>query len=206
LRRGELLGLERRDVDLEAGELRVERTRQGLENGQVVVGPPKTEAGRRSISVPPHLLSVVVDHLDQFTGQAQDAPLFTGVKGGPLRAFMLHNSWNLARTAIGLEHLHFHDLRHSGNPWAAATGASTRELMVRMGHSSSTAALRYQHATRDRDRAIAEALSALASAAHRPSPTAEAEPVDADSLGHVRVTAANSSGVPSATKVPDQGE
>jgi hypothetical protein len=128
------------------------------------------------------------------------------VKGGPLRAFMLHNSWNLARTAVGLEHLHFHDLRHSGNTWAAATGASTRELMVRMGHSSSAAALRYQHATRERDRAIAEALSALASAAHRPSPNAEAEPVDADSLGHVRVTPANSPGVPSVTKGPDQGK
>lgn len=194
LRRGELLGLERRDVDLGAGELRVERTRQGLENRQVVVGPPKTEAGRRSISVPPHLLSAVADHLDRFTGPTQDAPLFTGVKGAPLRAFMLHNSWNLARTAVGLEHLHFHDLRHSGNTWAAATGASTRELMVRMGHSSSSAALRYQHATRDRDRAIAEALSALASAAHRPSPNAEAEPVDADSLGHVRVTAGQCAG------------
>ena len=130
------------------------RTRQGLENGQVVVGPPKTDAGRRSISIPPHLVPAVADHLDRFTGRGEDAPLFTGVKGGPLRAFMLHNAWELARAAVGLDHLHFHDLRHSGNTWAATTGASTRELMVRMGHASSLAALRYQHATRDRDRAI----------------------------------------------------
>ena len=42
---------------------------------------------------------------------------------------------------------------------SSATGASTRELMHRMGHSSAAAALRYQHATRDRDAVIAQALS-----------------------------------------------
>jgi integrase len=41
---------------------------------------------------------------------------------------------------------------------AAATGASLRELMERMGHSSTRAALIYQHATRDRDEAIAAAM------------------------------------------------
>ena len=42
---------------------------------------------------------------------------------------------------------HFHDLRHTGNNLAAASGASTRELMHRMGHGSMRAALIYQHAT-----------------------------------------------------------
>ena len=56
---------------------------------------------------------------------------------------------------------HFHDLRHTGNNLAAASGASTRELMYRMGHGSMRAALIYQHATRERDRAIATALDAL---------------------------------------------
>ncbi len=40
-------------------------------------------------------------------------------------------------------------------------GASTAELMARMGHASTVAALRYQHATADRDWAIADALSSL---------------------------------------------
>jgi integrase len=43
---------------------------------------------------------------------------------------------------------HFHDLRHTGNQLAAAAGASTRELMHRMGHGSMRAALIYRHATR----------------------------------------------------------
>ena len=58
-----------------------------------------------------------------------------------------------------------HDLRQTGATLAAATGASTRELMLRLGHSSPAAALRYQHATADRDAAIARVLSALAEAA-----------------------------------------
>jgi len=55
-----------------------------------------------------------------------------------------------------------HDLRHTGNTWAAASGASTRELMARMGHATPDAALRYQHATADRDAVIARALSEFA--------------------------------------------
>lgn len=57
--------------------------------------------------------------------------------------------------------VHLHDLRNAGNIWAAATGASTKELMARMGHANAAAALRYQHATADRDQAIARALSDL---------------------------------------------
>jgi Phage integrase family len=64
--------------------------------------------------------------------------------------------------AAGLsEDFHFHDLRHTGNQLAARSGASTRELMRRMGHSTVRAALIYQHATDDRDQAIAKALNAL---------------------------------------------
>ena len=75
-------------------------------------------------------------------------------------------SWSAARDATGLRHLHFHDLRHAGNTLAStATGASTRELMARMGHASPRAALIYQHATSDRDQAIASALSNLAAEA-----------------------------------------
>ncbi|MEU5950460.1 tyrosine-type recombinase/integrase [Micromonospora sp. NPDC047465] len=66
--------------------------------------------------------------------------------------------WKAAVGRVGQPHLHFHDLRHTGNTLAARTGASTRDLMARMGHDSSQAALIYQHATTEADRAIAQAL------------------------------------------------
>jgi integrase len=56
------------------------------------------------------------------------------------------------------EGFHFHDLRHTGNTIAAASGASMRELMHRMGHASMRAALIYQHATSERDREIADGM------------------------------------------------
>jgi len=56
-------------------------------------------------------------------------------------------------------------LRHTAATLAVAAGASTRELMVRMGHSSSAAALRYQHVMAGRDAAIAAALDELVQAA-----------------------------------------
>jgi integrase len=66
-----------------------------------------------------------------------------------------------ATRTVGAHQLRFHDLRHTGNTIAAATGASTKELMARMGHSSALAALIYQHATRQRDAAIADAIGAM---------------------------------------------
>jgi hypothetical protein len=47
-------------------------------------------------------------------------------------------------------------LWHTGAVLAAATGATLAELMARLGHTTAGAALRYQHAAQDRDRAIAD--------------------------------------------------
>lgn len=66
-------------------------------------------------------------------------------------------------TAVGVPELDFHGLRHTGNTFAAKTGASLRDLMARMGHDSTRAALIYQHASSEADRAIAAALNDLVS-------------------------------------------
>jgi len=71
-----------------------------------------------------------------------------------------------ARVAAGRPDLRFHDLRHTGAVLAATTGATVAELMARLGHSTAGAAMRYQHATQDRDRIIALRLSDLARSAH----------------------------------------
>jgi len=78
--------------------------------------------------------------------------VFVGAKGGRLRRRNVQRTWRAALDAAGLagRDVHFHDLRHTGNHLAAMTGASTKELMARMGHSSMRAALIYQHATRER--------------------------------------------------------
>ena len=81
--------------------------------------------------------------------------------GQPVRLATFYASWQRTTRAVGLAGFHFHDLRNTGNTMAAATGASTKELMSRMGHSSPRAALIYQHATQDRDAEIAASLSTV---------------------------------------------
>ena len=55
---------------------------------------------------------------------------------------------------------HFHDLRHSGNQFAAHSGARLRDLMARMGHDSERAAMIYQHEARGADQLITSAIDA----------------------------------------------
>ncbi|HET9731934.1 MAG TPA: tyrosine-type recombinase/integrase [Acidimicrobiales bacterium] len=162
LRRGEILALTRADIDLLHRRVTVRRTVVSLRDGKLLAGPPKTAAGRRTVAIPTVIVPDLEAHFAEFVDAASDALLFTGEKGGPLRTHVLQKEWDKARSGLGLNHLHIHDLRHSGNTWAAATGASTAELMARMGHASPAAAIRYQHATADRDQAIAESVSQLA--------------------------------------------
>jgi integrase len=162
LRRGELFGLRRKDIDLDTATLRIEQSRIITLSGKSLVKEPKTAAGRRTIAVPEFLISNVAQHLKRFTGHEPESLVFTGITGVPLTAGVLQVAWQRARTKVGRMDLHFHDLRHTGLTLAATTGATTVELMHRAGHSSADAAMRYQHATKDRDRTIAEALDKIA--------------------------------------------
>ncbi|MCX4454766.1 site-specific integrase [Streptomyces sp. NBC_01728] len=162
LRFGELAALRRRDVDLEGMTVSVRRSQAELQDGRLFDKAPKSAAGVRAISFPAELLDDVTRHLEQFAAHGRDGHVFVGPRGGQLRRSNFRDDWIADRKAAGVtSELHFHDLRHTGNTLASTAGASTRELMTRMGHSSSRAALIYQHMTSDRDRAIADRLGAM---------------------------------------------
>ncbi len=161
LRQGEALGLRRRDVLLDQAELRVVEQLQELRSGEQVRSDPKADS-RRTVSIPSALVPEVKAHLREWVEPGADALVFTGVKGGPLRRSFFGVEWRKVVADLGMEGFHFHDLRHTGNTLAAGVpGTTTKDLMARMGHRSSRAAMIYQHATKDRDRAIAEGLSKL---------------------------------------------
>ena len=161
LRRGELLGLRRKDIDLARGTLTVELTRGPRMGGQEIIKAPKTDAGRRTVAIPGNVIPVVERHLEIYLDPEPDAPFLVGEKGRALLVKSFAKAWSEARSSVGRTDLRLHDLRHSGLTWAAATGASLAELMRRAGHQSPVAALRYQHATDDRDRVLADALAEL---------------------------------------------
>jgi integrase len=68
------------------------------------------------------------------------------------------SAWPYAAECIGAEGLHVHDLRHTGNQFAAYSGAGLKDLMMRMGHDSERAALIYQHEARGADQRITDAI------------------------------------------------
>ena len=164
LRFGELTELRRKDIDLKAGRIMVRRA-VTVVNGEPIIGLPKSDAGIRDVAIPPHLLPLVKDHLGTFAEWGKDGLLFpAAVNGGHLGHGTFFKTWDKARKAAGRPDLRFHDLRHTGAVLAAQTGATLAELMNRLGHSTPAMAIRYQHASNDRDAEIARLLSRMVEA------------------------------------------
>ncbi len=161
LRLGELIALRRHDIDLPAGTVRVERQTVELAHGERLETAPKTDAGIRTVHLPATITAALGRHLDQYCDPTPDALVFTGPLSDGLRRATLYKAWDAARHQAGVERLHLHDLRHAAGTLAAQTGATTRELMARLGHASPAAAQRYQHAAERRDVHIADALETI---------------------------------------------
>ena len=137
LRRGEILGLQRQDFELDKGVLHIVRTRTTMMNGTPVVKGPKTAAGSRTIAIPPPIIGDIDNHLSRFVAPVPAAWVVAGEKGGPLQASHLETDWRAARLSVARPDLHLHDLRHTGLTWAemsdVVTGASfdtTRERFL----------------------------------------------------------------------------
>ncbi len=156
LRFGELAGLQRRDIEVEKRFVRVQRAVAEPNSGKLEIKAPKSEAGVRTVSFPASLVPELEEHLRIFGEDGRTGHLFVGPKGGRLRRNNFHSVWTNALAKAGVTGVHFHDLRHTGNTLAATGGATTRELMHRMGHSTVRAAMIYQHLVGGRDEVIAD--------------------------------------------------
>jgi integrase len=162
LRAGELFGLARRHVDLEAGTVRVERAVTYLPGEPPFLGSTKTDSSRRTVHLPPHVVNMLAEHMERFTGSGPDALVFADERGRIAPAKLRQRAFRRARNVIGRPDLTWHDLRHTGATIAAQAGASLRELQHRLGHSTVRAAMVYQHADAQRDRELAQTMSQLA--------------------------------------------
>ena len=176
LRFGEAVALRRRDVNFDKGTVTVVRTSVRA-NREKTVNEPKTEAGKRTVHLPPIVMEALQKHLqDVGIDGGRDALIFPGKDGNLLAHTALYGrssrverrgdktyekagyGFHAAREAIGRPSLHWHDLRRTALSLGAESGATVRELQNRAGHTTPTMALHYQQATAQRDKAIADKL------------------------------------------------
>src|SRR4051794_9922055 len=160
LRLGELVALRIEDVDLDAGRVSVRRQVVETDAGPEESAP---KAGsQRTVYLPDQGVDALDEHLRIRGSTAPTDRLFARSDGSMLRAHHVHAAWHTARKRASLPEAHVHDLRHAGLTLAAQSGATLAEVMRRAGHSSSRAAMIYQHAAERRDAEVAARLGRLA--------------------------------------------
>jgi integrase len=171
LRFGELIELRRKDIHTSGDRmvLKIRRAATIVHNptatalhNQLVVGAPKTDAGVRDVTVPPHVAQLLRAHMKAHTGAGQESFVFTTTRGKRLSQTAFTKSVKNGFASVGKPDMRVHDLRHIGATLAAQAGATTKELMSRIGHTTPAMAMRYQIAAQERDAAIADKLSELA--------------------------------------------
>ncbi len=136
LRWSELVGLRVRDLDLPARRLYVRRSAPEVE-GRIIVGPPKTKAGARTVPLPQ---AVVAAFERRIAGQPLESPAFASPDGKMLRSnnWRRHTHWKEVIHDLELAPLTIHDLRHTYASLARSAGADLRYVQKTMGHSSPT--------------------------------------------------------------------
>jgi len=174
MRRGEMLALRWKDVDLEGAKIRVEQsleqTKQGLR-----FKPPKTKHGRRSISLPPSIVTDLRAHrktqqelrLKLGLGKApDDALVFANWDGSARSPNAVTKEWVRTTAALKLPRVSLHALRHTHASQLIASGLDVLTISRRLGHGSPTITLGvYGHLfanTDDRAAQVVEAAFAQA--------------------------------------------
>lgn len=166
LRIGEVIGLQRADIELsdpddaeQWGVIHVRRsvgrTRSGREEKL-----PKSEAGVRSVPLDPEVVPTLREHLATYSAPGRKGWVFPAGTNPKINVSpdVLRESFELARHKIGRDDLVFHHLRGIGATWAALAGATVKELQDRLGHTTPNMALAYQRVAQDRPKQIASRM------------------------------------------------
>ena len=160
LRRGEIIALGPDSLELRRARLRVTRSVTWV-RGHMVEGPPKTNAGRRTVALPPFLVEALRDHLTRY-GWA-GGRLFTSAEGETIRPTNWRRRvWIPATKAAGLDPLRFHDLRHTHAALLIHAGEHPKVIQSRLGHTTIQTTLDlYGHLFDGMDEAAADRLDAM---------------------------------------------
>ena len=170
LRRGELLGIRRKDLDLEKGTSRVEQTVLVLDVAPCNQ-PPKSDAGRRIVKLSTDVVAVLTKYRVAWAARqlaatewSDDDLVFCTGSGKPLNPNDLYRNYDAIIERAGVARIRLHDLRHTHATLLLAAGTPIKAVSERLGHSKSSVTLdTYAHVLPDmQDRAV-EAIDAALS-------------------------------------------
>jgi integrase len=164
MRRGELLALRWKDVDLDGAKLRVEQSLEQTKLSGLVFKAPKTKRGRRTITLPASTVTALREHLKATLerrlmlgqGKLHDNELiFSAWTGKPQSPQGMSQKWRKAVRTAKLKAT-FHSLRHTHASSLIAAGIDVLSISRRLGHSSPSVTLNaYGHLFKPDDKAAA---------------------------------------------------
>lgn len=157
LRFCECAGLRVGRLDLVNETISIEEGFVEAENGRLHSNPPKSQAGQRTMCLPPSLTTMLRAHLDEYDVDDEDALVFTSPTGGPLRYSNFRKRvWRPAIARLELPPIGFHDLRRTNATVLVQRGVDLKTAQIRLGHADPALTLRiYAQPTNDGDRAAA---------------------------------------------------
>ena len=160
LRRGELLGLKWSDIDLEKGDLRVQR-QIGRINGKIIEMPLKTKNAYRTLPLSADAIDVLVQQRRK-TGNSEW--VFPSPSGGPMSPDSVLHMLHRVLKRAGLPKVRFHDLRHTFATLSLKSGVDVKTLSGALGHYSAGFTLNtYAHVTAQMKQDAADAIGGVIS-------------------------------------------
>ncbi|MFD9422340.1 MULTISPECIES: site-specific integrase [unclassified Streptomyces] len=178
LRKGELLGLQWEDLDLQTGTASIRRTLQRTQTGGLTALPTKTRASERRIALPSECIHSFKEHRETQEGEREAAAedwrdnglVFSTTAGGPIDPANLNRSFRALLDQAGLRRIRFHDLRHSTATLLLEQGVELVVIKELLGHAHiGVTATVYAHV---RLRLQRDAIDLLGRTLHNPSETA----------------------------------
>lgn len=169
LRQGEALGLRWENVDLDAGTLAVRQSLGRVKGQGLVLGPVKSRAGRRTISLPAQLLAdLKTQRLAQNTERIAAGSkwhdlgfVFAREDGRPIDPKFDWMDWKALLSELDIPDAKLHDARHTAGTMLLLMGVPLRTTMEILGHSRITVTQRYQHVVDEMHHDAAEKMDAF---------------------------------------------
>ena len=176
IRRGELCGLEWKDIDFDNRVMYIVRSSQYIGNATIITKEPKTKSSIRKISISPSICTLLRKYKvwqNQEKLKAGDRwiehdRLFTQWNGKPISPDTVTDRFGKFIKRSNLPHVTLHSLRHTNATLMIAEGTDVCTVSKRLGHANTATTLNiYTHALKTNDREAADKLDDVLKIRHR---------------------------------------